>query len=76
MPAASPTQPLGAVLQQAGLVSAAQVSLALQEQTINQHRLGDLLGEHGWIHAATAQFFAEQWPILFHDPELLPLGQH
>ena len=76
MPSASPTHPLGAVLQQAGLVSAAQVSLALQEQTINQHRLGDLLCEHGWLHEPTAHFFAEQWPTLFHDPDLLPLGQY
>lgn len=76
MPSAPPTQPLGAVLQQAGLVSAAQVSLALQEQTINQHRLGDLLCEHGWLHEPTAHFFAEQWPTLFHDPNLLPLGQY
>lgn len=77
MPSAPPTtQPLGAVLQQAGLVSAAQVSLALQEQNINQHRLGDLLCEHGWIHEPTAHFFAEQWPNLFHDPDLLPIGQY
>lgn len=77
MPSAPPTtQPLGAVLQQAGLVSAAQVSLALQEQTINQHRLGDLLCEHGWLHKPTAHFFAEQWPTLFHDPDLLPIGQY
>lgn len=76
MPSAPPTQSLGTVLQQAGLVSAAQVSLALQEQTINQHRLGDLLCEHGWIHEPTAHFFAEQWPTLFHDPDLLPIGQY
>lgn len=77
MPSAPPTtQPLGAVLQQAGLVSAAQVSLALQEQTINQHRLGDLLCEHGWLHKPTAHFFAEQWPTLFHDLDLLPIGQY
>lgn len=76
MHSAPPTQPLGTVLQQAGLVSAAQVSLALQEQTINQHRLGDLLCEHGWLHEPTAHFFAEQWPTLFHDPDLLPIGQY
>ncbi|UJB68959.1 hypothetical protein HRE53_21385 [Acaryochloris sp. 'Moss Beach'] len=77
MPSApATTQPLGTILQQAGLVSAAQVSLALQEQTINQHRLGDLLCEHGWLHEPTAHFFAEQWPTLFHDPDLLPIGQY
>lgn len=77
MSSAPPTiQPLGTVLQQAGLVSAAQVSLALQEQTINQHRLGDLLCEHGWLHEPTAHFFAEQWPTLFQDPDPLPLGQY
>lgn len=77
MPSApTTTHPLGTVLQQAGLVSAAQVSLALQEQTINQHRLGDLLCEHGWLHEPTADFFAEQWPTLFHDPDLLPIGQY
>ncbi|BDM78808.1 hypothetical protein [Acaryochloris marina] len=75
MPSAS-TKPLGAVLQQAGLISVAQVSLALQEQTINQHRLGDLLCEHGWLKEPTADFFAEQWPTLFHDPDPLPLEQY
>ncbi|KAI9132861.1 SPOR domain-containing protein [Acaryochloris sp. CCMEE 5410] len=76
MPSALPTQPLGTLLQQAGLVSAAQVNLALQEQTINQHRLGDLLCEHGWLHKPTAHFFAEQWPTLYQDPDPLPLGQY
>lgn len=76
MSSASPTKPLGAVLQQAGLISAAQVNLALQEQTIKQHRLGELLCEHGWINEPTAHFFAEHWPALFHDPDLMPLGQY
>ncbi|WP_299411481.1 hypothetical protein [Acaryochloris sp. IP29b_bin.148] len=76
MTLASPTKPLGAVLQQAGLISAAQVNLALQEQAIHQRRFGDLLCEHGWIQAPTTHFFAEAWPILYHDPDLMPLGQY
>ncbi len=76
MPLETPVKPLGAVLQQAGLVSAAQINLALQEQTTNQMRLGELLCDRGWIQKNTASFFAEQWPTLFHNPVLMPLGQY
>ena len=61
-------QPLGAVLQQAGLVSAAQVEAALQEQAQSRNlRLGEVLALHGWLKLATATFFAEQWPRLRHQ---------
>lgn len=70
-------RPLGALLQQAGLVSAAQVDLALKEQRyISQHRLGKLLSDHGWLNESTARFFAEDWPSLGIESVPLPLGHY
>lgn len=70
-------RPLGAVLQQAGLVSAAQVDLALEEQqSVSQHCLGKLLSDHGWIKESTAHFFAEEWPSLGIEAVPLPLGHY
>jgi hypothetical protein len=59
------SKPLGIVLQKAGLVSAAQIELALQDQSIlNYLRLGEILALRGWIKQETADFFAQKWPNL------------
>jgi hypothetical protein len=69
------TQPLGEVLQQAGLISAAQVQVALQDQ---QHytdlRFGEILALRGWLKQETADFFADRWPILLAQNKQYPLG--
>lgn len=69
--------PLGAVLQQAGLVSAAQVQQALkqQQQTNNNLKIGEILARQGQINSKTADFFAEQWFNLPKQPKQ-PIGQY
>jgi tetratricopeptide (TPR) repeat protein len=70
-------QPLGAVLQQAGLVSSQQIELALQEQAKHSHlRIGDILVMRGWLKPETANFFAEQWSWILQQPCKQPLGQY
>jgi tetratricopeptide (TPR) repeat protein len=68
---------LGAVLQQAGLISAAQVQQALkqQQQTNNNLKLGEILARQGRINSKTADFFAEQWFNLPKQPKQ-PIGQY
>ena len=51
---------LGEILQEAGLVSAGQVEVALREQlTYPQLRIGEILVLHGWISRETVNFFTE-----------------
>ncbi|MGF1482609.1 MAG: hypothetical protein ACFB4I_24560 [Cyanophyceae cyanobacterium] len=70
------SQPLGVVLQQAGLVSATQIEMALTEQRqANQLRLGEILAKHGWIQQETADFFAQRWFAL-PQRKKRPLGQY
>ncbi len=58
-------QPLGAILQQAKLVTPYQVEQALSEQKKHpQRRIGEILAEKGWIKQQTADFFAEQWQVV------------
>ena len=68
---------LGEILQEAELVSAAQVEVALYNQ---EQRVGLLLGEilalHGWIQQDTADFFAEQWPRLINQMDRKRLGEY
>jgi hypothetical protein len=48
------------VFQEAGLISDAQLQIALQDQKLYkeiQYKVGELLVLHGWISQATAQFF-------------------
>ncbi|MGF1590674.1 MAG: tetratricopeptide repeat protein [Pleurocapsa sp.] len=69
--------PLGAVLQQAGLISAVQVQQALkqQQQTNSGLKIGEILASQGRINAKTADFFAEQWFNLPKQPKQ-PIGQY
>ena len=77
MPENFTVKPLGAVLQQADLVSAAQIEIALREQTQDENRrLGEILALHGWLKQETADFFAEQWPTLVSQKLKQPLGQY
>ena len=68
---------LGEILQEAELITAAQVEVALHNQ--NQ-RLGMLLGEilalHGWIKQDTADFFVDQWPRLVNQTDRKRLGDY
>ena len=70
-------KPLGAVLEQAGLVSATQIETALKEQPQFQDlRIGEVLALHGWIKPETADFFAQRWPTLQNQRRKQPLGQY
>ncbi|MGL6344944.1 MAG: tetratricopeptide repeat protein, partial [Waterburya sp.] len=70
--------PLGAVLQQAGLVSVAQVKQALeqQNQTGSNLRIGEILAAQGRIKSQTADFFAEHWSTLATKQPQQPIGQY
>lgn len=70
--------PLGAVLQQAGLVSAVQVKQALKQQSQvgNNQRIGEILAAQGYIKPQTAEFFAEYWSNLIQEDPKQPIGQY
>ena len=69
-------QPLGTVLQQAGLVTASQVQVALEEQKHSHRRIGEILANHGYLKQKSADFFAEQWPQIQHQTWQPQLGQY
>jgi hypothetical protein len=66
---------LGEILQEAGLVSPAQIQIALQDQSIYEDmRLGEILALRGWVKQETADFLVEQLPIISKQPNKKPLG--
>ena len=69
------TKPLGEVLCEAGLISKAQLEVALYDRA-NYHemKIGEILNCRGWIGISTADFFAEEWSDLAQQPEKYPLG--
>jgi len=70
-------QPLGAILQKADLLSAAQIELALRDQSIYQDlRIGEILVLRGWIKTQTVDFFVEQLPTLSKQKQQKPLGYY
>jgi hypothetical protein len=71
------TKPIGVILQQAGLVSEAQIEVALRDQSQYEHlRLGEILALRGWLKSETADFFAEQLPRLTNLNKKQLLGQY
>lgn len=71
-----PDQRLGTLLQQASLVSARQVEVALEEQGHSDRRIGEILADHGWLKQESADFFAEVWPWIHDQTCQEPLGQY
>lgn len=72
-----PSKPLGLVLQLAGLISAPQVEVALYDRDRYQElRLGEILALRGWLKVETADFFAEQWPLLLKQKREHPIGYY
>ena len=68
-------KPLGTVLLRGGLVSPAQVEVALVDQRSHPSlRLGDVLELRGWLHRATLDFFSEEWPRLVAGEAEYPIG--
>lgn len=69
-------KPLGLILREAGLITPAQIEVALQDQKYYQLPFGEILALHGWIQQETADFFAEIWPTVFIASYLYPLGHY
>ena len=66
-------KPLGEILVEAGLVSLAQIEIALQEQSQSNLKIGEILALHGWIKQETADFFVEKWSQLLENEKKQPL---
>jgi len=66
-------RPLGEVLIEAGLISASQLELALQQQRNDSRRVGEILASHNWIKQKTADFFVEKWTPLLRQKQKKPL---
>ncbi|MDJ0596283.1 MAG: pentapeptide repeat-containing protein [Pleurocapsa sp. MO_226.B13] len=67
------SKPLGEILIEAGLISASQLEIALQQQQGETRRIGEILASHNWIKQQTADFFAEKWPKLLQQKQKKPL---
>jgi hypothetical protein len=76
----SQKQKIGQILQQANLVSPAQIEMALldQERYVNLHladlRLGEILVLRGWIKQETVDFFLERWSQFTAQSETKRIG--
>lgn len=67
-------KPLGQLLNEAGLISAQQIEIALRDQFDNPKiRIGQIMAKKGWINQKTADFFVEQWDILVRQEQKHPL---
>ncbi|BFM39904.1 hypothetical protein [Synechocystis sp. LKSZ1] len=69
-------KPIGLILQEAALVTPAQLEVALHEQQYFELPLGEILAHHGWINKETADFFVEQWPRIVDYSYQHPLGHY
>lgn len=76
MPKRFSPKPLGSILWEAGLVTPAQIEVALQDQQYYRLPLGEILALHGWIQQKTADFFAETWPTIVIASYIQPLGHY
>jgi hypothetical protein len=76
MPHHPPIQLLGEILQEAALISAAQLEVVLRDQQSYQLPLGEILHLRGWLNQKTADFFVEQWSSLLHNSSRHPLGYY
>lgn len=74
---------LGELLIRAGLLSTAQLEIALNDQENYAHQclgehllLGQILALRGWIHQDTADFFAVRWPQLQRESSKGKIGDY
>ena len=71
------TQPIGALLREADLVSDYQLNLALEDQaSFPNLRLGEILVMRGWIKSETADFFVKDWSKIIQTEVRQPLGYY
>jgi uncharacterized protein YjbI with pentapeptide repeats len=66
-------KPLGELLIEAGLISAIQLELALQDQKQEKLKIGEILAMRGWIKQETADFFVDRWFNLLQEQQKQPL---
>lgn len=67
-------KPLGQLLNEAGLISAQQIEIALRDQFDNPEvKIGQIMAAKGWIRQKTADFFVEQWNELVSQEPKRPL---
>lgn len=65
------------MLQRAGLLSSAQLDVALHDQQWQPDlRIGDILELRGWVKRDAIEFFAEQWPQLAQGGRDRPIGHY
>lgn len=77
MPGCASSEFLGETLRKAGLISFAQIQVALADLEFNQNfRLGETLVTRGWIKQRTADFFADEWDFLVRQSTKYPLGYY
>lgn len=68
---------IGQWLQEADLVSEAQIDIAVTTQAIYPElRLGQILALRGWIKQQTADFFAQEWENFLKQRRRQPLGYY
>ncbi|MGK7915819.1 MAG: hypothetical protein AB4038_09760 [Prochloraceae cyanobacterium] len=68
---------LSELLQQAGLVSSAQIEIALRDRSkYGNLQLGEILALRGWLKLKTVNFFLEHFPELTNQKVKQPLGQY
>jgi hypothetical protein len=70
-------KPLGIILQQAALISPAQIQLVLQDQKIyTDLKFGEILALRGWVKQETSDFFACEWSKIINDTKRRPIGYY
>ncbi|EAW38493.1 WecB/TagA/CpsF family glycosyltransferase [Lyngbya sp. PCC 8106] len=68
---------LGQVLQEAGLLTPAQVNRVLDTQARQRNlRFGEIVANQGWVHQETINFFAEQLPQMAMESRKQPIGHY
>lgn len=68
---------LGQILQEAGLITPAQVNMVLDAQAKQRHlRFGEIIARRGWVHQDTIDFFAEQLPQVAMESRKQPIGYY
>lgn len=67
---------IGELLQQAGLITEAQLAVAIQDQLFSGMRLGEILATRQWVKQETIDFFVDQWPELQLAPPDWKLGDY
>ena len=70
-------KPLGKILEEAGLISEAQVNTALEIQSkYGQFKFGTILVTLGILKHKTVDFFVDQFPKILEQPKIHPIGYY